>query len=115
VILDILNCSLNNSTFPNLWKNAHIQPIPKVAHPKEMSDFRPIALLSALSKPLERFVHNATLDHLSKYNLLDQYQSGFKKGYSTQSALLKVTDDIRYSIEQQKLTLLVLLDFSKAL
>lgn len=46
--------------------------------------------------------------------MLDRYQSGFRKNHSTQTALLKLTEDIRHSMDNNKLTLLVLFDLSKA-
>jgi hypothetical protein len=86
----------------------------KTTTPKEMSDFRPIALLCSLSKPLERLVHTVTVEHLTRQNFFDEYQSGVRKHYGTQSALIKVTDDIRRSIEARKVTVLVQFDLSKA-
>jgi hypothetical protein len=45
---------------------------------------------------------------------LDKYQSGYRSHYSTQTALVKITDDIRHSIDNRKVCLLMLLDFSRA-
>jgi hypothetical protein len=114
MILDIYHSSVNHSIYPSPCESALIQPIAKIPNAKEMSDYRPIALLCALSKPLECHVFNATVEHLIRNNLLDEFQSGFWKGYSTQTALLKITDDIRHSAEKCKITILVQLDCSKA-
>ena len=51
---------------------------------------------------------------LHMHNLLDPYQSGFRTGHSTTTALLKVTEDIREAMDPRELTVLTLLDFSKA-
>ena len=84
------------------------QPIPI------LSDFRPIALLRILSKILERLIHNQIYDYLETRKLLDPYQCGYRKGHSTQSAFIKLSDDIRVGMERKHVTMLLLFDFSKA-
>ncbi|RVE48286.1 hypothetical protein evm_007037 [Chilo suppressalis] len=79
-----------------------------------MSDFRPISILPFLSKVLERLIHNQISEYLRVNNLLIPIQSGFRPGYSTASALVKITDDIRFGLENQHFTALTLLDFSNA-
>ena len=71
-------------------------------------------ILPLLSKVLERLVHNQLSTFLSKHNLLNPLQSGFRHGHSTTTALVKITDDIRQSMDDQKITVLTLLDFSDA-
>ena len=51
---------------------------------------------------------------VSTSGLLSEFQSGFRSSHSTQTALLKITNDIRFNIDRKLATLLVLLDFSKA-
>jgi len=93
---------------------ANILPIPKVPNPFECKDFRPVSILCFLSKVLEKFVHEQMYEYLKSHNLLNSLQCGFRTRHSTQTALLKVTEDIRLAIDQRKLVLDVLLDFSKA-
>jgi hypothetical protein len=114
VILDIFNYSLASSTYPHIWKRSIITPIKKIKYPSSPKDFRPISLLCALSKVLENIVRSQVSEYLHSRNLLDPYQSGFRKHHSTQTALLRITDDIRQAIDQSMLTILVLFDFSKA-
>ena len=78
--------------------------------------FRPIALLSFLSKVLEKIVHTQITDFLTSQNILDPLQTGFRQYHSTQTALLKLTEDVRAGIDSKKklLTILLLFDFSKA-
>ncbi|KAA5553110.1 hypothetical protein F3G54_32640, partial [Pseudomonas aeruginosa] len=52
--------------------------------------------------------------YLSSNNLLSPYQSGFRPGHSTVTALVKITDDIHLAMERKSITILVLLDFSNA-
>ena len=113
-ILDIFNYSLSSSKYPSCWKTALVRPINKVKNPNSPSDFRPISILCAISKVLERIVYQQTTKYLTVNERLDPFQSGFRQGFSTQSALLKVTDDIRGAIDKKMVTVLVLFDFSKA-
>ena len=53
-------------------------------------------------------------EHIDGNNLLNPYQSGFRRLHSTSTAVLKVTDDIRRNLDERQATVLVLLDFSQA-
>ena len=110
----ILNFSLTTGSFPDSWKLALIHPIAKSDHPVNVNDYRPISILPTLSKILEKIVVKQIQDFLSKNNSLNPYQSGFRPHLSTQTALLKITEDIRKSLDNGEVAILTLLDFSKA-
>lgn len=114
LILHLFNFSLNSGTFPSKWKLALIKPIAKIKAPQKSSDYRPISLLCALSKLLEWLVSKQLKTFLEKNELLDPYQSAYRDDYSTQTALLGITDNIRAGIDRRMLTIMVLFDFSKA-
>ncbi|CAK1578673.1 unnamed protein product [Parnassius mnemosyne] len=114
ILTHIFNFSLSSCCFPSSWKLAHIIPIPKVSNPSSATHYRPISILPFLSKVLEHIVHTQLTKFLNRNNILSTFQSGFRPGHSTTTALLKVTDDIRCGIDQKYLTVLVLLDFSSA-
>jgi len=63
---------------------------------------------------LERVVFNQLSSFLSKHNLLDVNQSGFRRGHSTETALLSVTEAIRITKADSKSSVLILLDLSAA-
>ena len=86
----------------------------KVSSPTSLADYRPISLLCFLSKVLERLVHRQISDFLESRLMLDPLQTGFRTGHSTQSGLIKLTDDIRLGIDRKKVTFLLLFDFRKA-
>ena len=114
IITHILNFSLSTSTFPSIWKEAQVIPLPKKPNPLSFTDYRPISILPFLSKVLERIVHQQLSQFLAKNELLNPFQSGFRPGHSTVTALVKITDDIRYNMDSKLLTVLALLDFSNA-
>lgn len=107
----ILNYSIEKCIFPTLWKDALICPIPKCNSPSNVSEYRPIALTCFLSKVFERIVARLTIGYLEENQRLDVYQSSYRVGMSTQTALINVLDDIKLANDKKLSTVLVLLDF----
>jgi hypothetical protein len=102
--------------FSSMWKVAIIWPVAKVNTPSGPSDFRPISIVSVLSKAFVRIFYDQVLDHVNIVNgrnLLSDYQSGFRRGHSTVTVLVRVSEDIRSVKAGGKVTLHVLLYFSK--
>lgn len=97
-------------------KNAVITPIPKVGNPTEPKDFRPISVLPAVSKILEKILLDQIVSHVDSndHDFLASNQSGYRKGYSTTTALAKVTHDIYDHFDNGQCTVMVLVDFSLA-
>ena len=89
-------------------------PLKKTATPSTAKDFRPIALLCFLSNVLEKIAHDQISKYLNRQKLLDPLQTAYKQNNSTQTALLRLTDDIRMGIDKKRMTILLLFDFSKA-
>lgn len=114
VLVDIVNSSLVNGEFPSLWRKAFVIPLPKISSPVSLSNFRPISILPFLSKITEAVAHKQLSCYIHSNKLLSPFQSGFRPGHSTCTALLKVTEDIRRGMEGQMVTVLILIDFSNA-
>lgn len=108
-IIHLFNSIIASNIWPNGWKTSVICPIPKCNAPTLPSDFRPIGILPILSKTLELLLNGQIQTYL-----LSIYQSGFRKNCGTATALAKVTDDIRSSLDRGQVSVLVFLDFSKA-
>lgn len=113
-LLHIINFSLTSSIFPSSWKRARVIPLHKNTRSYEPKDFRPVSILPVLSKVLEIAMKNQVNIHLANNNLLNDFQSGFRHKHSTTSALLNVTDNISRFLDKKELSVLILLDFSKA-
>ena len=113
-LLVILNKSLFNGYFPIGWRRATIVPIPKVNIPEEIGDLRPIALTPLPGKILERFVHTQLLRHLNRYNILTDFQNGFRKNHSTIDTIFKYTTDLQLNKNNNLHTIALYIDFKKA-
>jgi hypothetical protein len=113
IILHIFNNILTTGDYPNDWKCALIIPVPKKNNPS-IDDYRPISILPALSKVFEFILHSQINNYVNKNSMLYKYQSGFRKGHSTSTMLLEMTDNIYIEIDKKNATILLLLDFSKA-
>lgn len=91
-----------------------ITPLPKVNNPVTYNELRPISLVPLLSKILEKIVYRQLNEYLSVNNVLPVNQSGFRKGHSTNTALINMSDNIIRALDKGQATVLVLLDFTKA-
>ena len=113
VITEIVNASLSSGIFPNDLKSAIVQPlIKKPSLDREIfKNFRPVSNLSFLSKVIEKVVASRLLDHMTENNLMDPMQSAYRKGHSSETALLRVHDDIVSAVDRGHGVCLILLDF----
>ena len=111
----LVNMSLGLGYFPRQWKKAIVTPIlKKVGADTIVSNYRPVSNLSFLSKLVERVVVSQLSDHMTSNNILPSNQSAYRQFHSTETSLLKVQSDILMNFDNQKVTLLVLLDLSAA-
>ncbi|XP_051719341.1 uncharacterized protein LOC127495917 [Ctenopharyngodon idella] len=112
----MINSSLHTGTFPTAFKQARITPLLKkpTLNPALLENYRPVSLLPFIAKTLERVVFNQLSTYLTQNNLLDNNQSGFKSGHSTETALLSVTEALRLARATSKSSVLILLDLSAA-
>ena len=99
----IYNLCIEQNTFPAEWKIAKVIPLPKTKDHSDVNNYRPISLLSVLSKPLERHIHKHLLG-----------QSGFRPGHSCHTALTCMTEHWLSAINQSMVNGAVFLDFKKA-
>ena len=114
-LVHIINNSIDKKIFPNSWKIARVCPIPRVDKTTSVKDFRPISVLPILSKVYERVILQQLRDIIEKEYLYTTTQSGFRKGHSTTTNLLKIRDDIKRAMSKSEVTLAILIDFSKSI
>ena len=110
----IVNTSIVTNAYPNIWKNPYVIPAYKSGDVDKVTNYRPISLLPIVSKILEKIVANQLTEYLETNNLLSETQHGFRPKLSTETALLKISDRIYNNIDNKRISLLLLLDLSKA-
>lgn len=59
------------------------------------ANFRPTSTLSAFAQILEKLVHKQLINYIEKYDILCQFQFGFRKGSSTEQAIAEITDNLK--------------------
>ena len=114
IITSLVNNSFKSNTFARVRKTAEVTYVPKDGDAGNPCNNRPISLLPVLSKVNERLAHRQFVKFLDDNNKLSQFQSGNRKHYSTETALLSVTDDLLKGIDEKKISILLLTDMSKA-
>ena len=115
VLTKIINSSLQNGHFPKTWKDAMVFPLlKKIGVDFALDNLRPVRNLKFVSKLTEMAACNQVHSHVSANNLYTSLQSSYRKGHSTETALLKIVNDILLNMNKQHVTLLVLLDLSAA-
>ena len=110
---DLFNKSIIMGKFPSDWKYARVVPIPKSGCSKNPANYRPISILSVLSKLLKKHVHNLLL-HFNTVAPLSQHQWGFTAGKSTTAALLSFTHNCQSALDSGGEVCSVFFDLSKA-
>ena len=115
-ITNIINSSLQNAVVHLELKKAIVSPLLKNQNQDThfLSNYRPISYLSFLSKILEKIVAGQLLKHLTLHSLLDKFQSAYRPGFSTETALIKITNDILTALDKNSFTALVMIDMSSA-
>ena len=115
-ISTLINLSLSEGLFPDDFKHAIVTPLHKKhSLPQdELSSYRPISNLNFISKILERIIHSRLKTHLNTFPSLSRFQSAYRKFHSTETALLRIHNDLLQSINKQKVSALILLDLSAA-
>lgn len=101
--------------FPQTWKEAKIIAIPKPGKDStNPQNYRPISLLSTLSKILENIISKKINKHLKSKNILMNEQFGFRQGHSTNHQLLRVTNYIKSELRNKRSTGMITFDIEKA-
>ena len=113
-LTEVINSSIKWSIFPEKWKKAIVIPIPKCDEPTLEKDYRPISLLNVFAKILEKVVAIQLIEYFINTGLFDKFQSAYKKYHSTTTALLHILDEILKSLDKNEITVMTLLDYSKA-
>jgi hypothetical protein len=111
----IYNTSISTGVFPQVWKHALITPVYKgCGSLREPVSYRPISLLSLFGKLLELLVKLQLELFIETNDRLPKWQSGFRRGYSTETAVLSLSSDVFRRMGKGEVVLIASLDLSKA-
>ena len=113
-LLFIFNLSLSVGTFPNGLKQSRVTPLYKSESKSQPNNYRPISVLSIFSKIFEKLVTTRLELFFEENNIINSVQFGFQKYKSTTSAILKLSDYVLNSFDNQNFVISVFLDFKKA-
>ena len=114
-LLQIINISIHTGTFPDNLKLGKILPIFKGGAKSDPSNYRPISILSVISKIIEKHVTKHLFGYLNKYDLLHKSQSGFRKHHSCNTALINLIDKWLKSIDEGELVGAIFFDLKRLL
>ena len=105
---------METSTLPQHFKEAHVRPLLKKTSlsKNKLKNYRPVSNLSFISKILEQVVVSRLQVHIKNNHLSNPLQPTYRKHHSTESALLKVHNDIIISMDQGEVTAKTLLHLS---
>ena len=101
------------SKFPEGCKTAKVRPIFEKRKTTEPKIYRPVLLLPVMPKVTERVVHNQLTEHLEKYKIIFDHQSGFKSKHSVNTCLAHLFNQILKGFEARKSTGIILTDLQK--
>ena len=110
----IITLSLMQRKFPTSWKYSKIIPLHKKASKLEMSNYRPVSILSPLSKVLEKIIYQQIYNYFTANKLFHPNLHGFRQNRSTQTALLQMYDRWVRAASQGQVSGVILLDLSAA-
>ena len=110
----LLYLSISTNSFRNHWKIAKVTPLHKGGARNDINNYRPISVLPIISKFLEKHVVSSLSVFLRDNNLLYELQSAFRSGHSTETVLIRLTDQILKNMDDDEVTGLVFIDFRKA-
>ena len=108
----VINNSLSQCIFPDNMKCAEVSPIFKKNDKMNKTNFRPVSILTGLSKIFEYVLNEQLLSHFN--TMFHKMLSAFRKGFSCQSILLKLIEDSKSALDDKNIVGLLFMDLSKA-
>ena len=115
-LTDLFNSSLKSGIFPQCFKSALVTPILKkrcLDH-NDLNNYRSVSNLCFIAKILKKLVLSQVSAYLNSHNLHNTCQSAYRPGHSTETALLKVVNDLFPSPNKGNISVLALLEYSSA-
>ena len=105
---------IRQGVFPDSYKMAEVIALFKGGDKEDVNCYRPISLLPALGKLLEKLVSNRVMNYLEKFDLLSPHQFGFRKSFGTEYAILDIYEKLLNNLDKGLNTCSIFLDLAKA-
>lgn len=114
ILTHLFNLSLSQGIFPQKMQIAKVSILYKSGDKNDLSNYRPVSVLPIFSKGLEKLIHFRLNQFCENFSVVTDSQFGFRKGRSTELALLNMKEIILKNFENKLLTVGIFIDFSKA-
>ena len=113
-LLHIFNLVLGTGIFPDDLKLAKIIPIHKEGDKAECGNYRPISVIPTVAKILEKIIYDQLSSYINDNDIICKQQFGFRPNHSTETALLKCTDQWLLNMDKGMANGVLFLDLKKA-
>ena len=113
-IVKLFNECIKNGIFPDCFKTAQVVPLFKGGEREDRTCYRPISLLPAVGKLLEKVISVRTTKFLQKNNAFSNHQFGFREGFSTEYAILDIYEKLLCNLDKGLSSCAIFLDLAKA-
>ena len=113
-LTSLINSSFKNDLFPYELKLTKVIPIFTNSDKTDITNYRPISVLSFFSKIFEKTINNCLIKCIGKHDILYKYQFGFRKSHSTSHAIISLVEIINNALDSGKILIGVFLDLKKA-
>ena len=110
----LINTSFTEGVFPKELKLARVVPIFKIGDKTELTNYRPISVLSFFSKVFDKFMYTHLLYFIEQNKIIYKHQYGFRQKHSTQHAIITLVDRITNSLDKGDIVISIFLDLKKA-
>ncbi|MCG8113231.1 MAG: reverse transcriptase domain-containing protein, partial [Candidatus Thiodiazotropha taylori] len=111
---ELFNYSISMGKIPSIWKEANVTPIYKKNDPSDVTNYRPISLLSTIGKVLEKIIHKHVFNFFQDHQIITAMQSGFIPGDSTVNQLVVIYNTFCKALDEGKEVRAIFCDISKA-
>ena len=113
-ITKLINLGYEQSQFPEAMKKTRIKALHKKESVDDIANYRPISILPVISKLFERSSTDQMVEFLEENKLINNNQHAYRKGHSTTTCLMEVTNHLYDLLDQKKYAGIASLDLSKA-
>ena len=113
-LASLINDSFSTGFYPTILKFAKVVTVHKGKSQLEVTNYRPISLLSIFNKIFEKVMHNRLVKFLDQHKIIFEHQFGFQKNKSTSLAILDVCSQLINAADDKQSSCCIFLDFAKA-